>query len=101
MNEGQEKKNVNTNHADNLGLILSNMTNQPGNPQDKEKWIGDSGATVHITNDDTGMFNIKKCDFDITVGNQETTKCTKMGDINLRLKNSTGATVAVTLSNVR
>ena len=64
-------------------------------------WIGDSGATVHITNDDTGMFNIKKCDFDITVGNQETTKCTKMGDINLKLKNSTGTTVTVTLSNVR
>ena len=42
-------------------------------------WIGDSGATVHITNDDAEMFNIKKCDYDITVGNQETTKCTKMG----------------------
>ena len=69
-----EEKNVNTDQADNLGLILSNVTNRPANPQDKEKWIGDSGATVHITNDDTGMFNIKKCDFDITVGNQETTK---------------------------
>ena len=64
-------------------------------------WIGDSGATVHITNDDTGMFNIKKCNFNITVGNQETTKCAKMGDINLKLKNSTGTTVPVTLSNVR
>ena len=112
MNEEQEQKNINTNHADNLGLILLNMTNQPGNPQDKEMWIGYSGGTVHITNDNTGMFNIKKCDFDITVGNQETTKfnikkcdfditvgnqettkCTKMGDINLRLKNSTGTTV--------
>ena len=47
------------------------------------------------------MFNIKKCDFDITVGNQETTKYTKMGDVNLKLKNSTGTTVTVTLSNVR
>ena len=61
------------------------MPNWPVNPQDKEKWIGNSGATVHITNDNTGMFNIRKCDFDITVGNQETTKCTMMGDINLRL----------------
>ena len=73
----------------------------PANLQDKEKWIGDSGATVHMTNDDTGMFNIKKCDFDITVGNQETTKCTKMGDINLKIKNSTGTTLMVTLSYVR
>ena len=38
MNEEQEEKNINTDHADNLGLILSNTTNQPGNPQDKEKY---------------------------------------------------------------
>ena len=71
------------------------------NPQEKEKWIGDSGATVHITNNDAGMFNVKKCNFDITVGNQETTKCTKMGDIRVKLKHSTGKTVTVTLFNVR
>ena len=70
-------------------------------PQEKEKRIGDSGATVHITNSDVGMFNVKKCNFDITVGNQETTKCTKMGDIQLKLKNSTGKEVTVTLYNVR
>ena len=56
------------------------------NLQEKEKWIGDSGATVHITNNDTGMFNVQKYNFDITIGNQETTKCTKMGDIRLKLK---------------
>ena len=50
---------------------------------------------------DVGMFNVKKCSFDITVGNQETTKCTIMGDIQLNLKNSTGKTVTVTLFNVR
>ena len=70
-------------------------------PQEKEKWIGDSDATVHITNSYVGMFNVKKCDFDITVGNQESTKCTKMGDIQLKLKNSTGKEVTVTLYNVR
>ena len=53
MNEEQEEKVINTNHADNLGLILLNMINQPGNPQDKEMWIGDSGATVHIVSNCT------------------------------------------------
>ena len=38
-------------------------------PQEKEKWIGDSGATVYINNSDVGMFNVKKCNFDITVAN--------------------------------
>ena len=43
----------------------------------------------------------RKCNFDITVENQESTKCTKMGDIQLKLKNSTGKDVTVTLYNVR
>ena len=67
----------------------------------KEKWIGDSGATVHITNNDFGMFYVKDCNFDITVGNQETTRCTKMGDILLKLKDSTEKDIVVTLHNVR
>ena len=60
--------------------VSSTVTNRPRDPQDDEMWIGDSGATIHITNDDAGMFNIKRCDYDITVGNQETAQCTKMGD---------------------
>ena len=95
INEQREQSNVNSKHGDKLGLILSSATNRPGNPQDEEMWIGDSGATIHITINDTRMFNIKRCDFDITLGNQEITKCTKMGDINLKLKNSAGTTVTV------
>ena len=75
-----EKKEVTTDP----GLILSSVTKHYMNLQEKVKWIGDSGATVHIINNDAGMFNVKKCNFDITVGNQETTKCTKMGDICLK-----------------
>ena len=96
-----EKKEVNTDPKKTFGLILSNVTKHYVNLQEKEKWIEDSGATVHITNNDAGMFNVKKCNFDITVGNQETTKCTKMSDIQLKLKNSTGKTVIFTLFNVR
>ena len=96
-----EKKEMNANPKKDFGLISSNVFKRYVNPQEKEKWIGDSGATVHITNSDVGMFNVKKCSFDITVGNQETTKCTKMGDIQLKLKNSIGKMVTVTLYNVR
>ena len=59
MNEHRE---VNCKHGNNLGLISSSVTNRPRDPQDNEMWIEDSGATVHITNDDAGMFNIKRCD---------------------------------------
>ena len=46
------------------------------------------------------FFNVKNCNFDITVGNQETTRCTKMGDTLLKLKGSTGKDKIVTLYNV-
>ena len=97
----EEEKEIKSSQEKEFGLILSNVSKRYMKPQEKEKWIGDSGATVHITNSDVGMFNVKKCNFDITVGNQETTKCTKMGDIQLKLKNSTGKEVTVTLYNVR
>ena len=71
------------------GLILFRIFKFFLNPKQKERWIGDSGATVHITNNNFGMFNVKSCDFDITVGNQKTTRCVKMGDILLKLKDST------------
>jgi len=76
-----EKEEMNANPKKDFTLISSNMLKGYVNPEEKEKWIGDSGATVHITNSDVGIFNVKKCSFDITEENQETTKCTKVGDI--------------------
>ena len=83
------------------GQFLSKMSKTISNSKQKERWIGDSGGTVHITNSDFGMFNVKSCDFDITVGNQEITRFVKMGGIQLKLKDSTGNYKVVTLSNVR
>ena len=47
------------------------------------------------------MFNIKSCNFDITMGSQDTTRCSKLGDILLKLNNSTGKNKIVTVYNVR
>ena len=58
-----------------FALISSNIYDPNQDEMNTEKWIGDSGATVHITNNDKGMINVKECDFDITVGNEETVKC--------------------------
>ena len=82
----EEEKEIKSSQEKEFGFILSNVSECYLKPQEKEKLIGDSGATVHITNSDVGMFNVKKCNFDITVGNQERTKCTKMGDIQLKFK---------------
>ena len=95
----KEDKEVTTKNA--YRSILSKISENISNPRKKEKWRGDSGATVHITNNDFGMFNVKSCDFDITVGNQESTRFVKMGDIHLKLKDSTGSNKVFNLSNFR
>ena len=64
-----EKKEKNANLKKDFSLILSKKSKRYMKPQEKEKWIGDSGATVHITDSDVGMFNVQKCNIDITVEN--------------------------------
>ena len=50
--EVAEKKERNTDPKKFFDLISSNVIKRYVNPREKEKWIGDSGATVHITNND-------------------------------------------------
>ena len=52
----QEKKETKLTQEKEYGLILSNVFENYVKPIKKEKWIEDSGATVHITNNDFGMF---------------------------------------------
>ena len=45
--------------------------------------------------------NLKNCDFNITAGNQESTRCTQMGDLQLKLKDSLRENKIITLLDVR
>ena len=73
--ETPSKKEPHKQPERNFALILSGIYSEKLAENNKEKWIGDSGATVHITNNDIGMVNIRECNLDITVGNDETVKC--------------------------
>ena len=66
----------------------------------EENWFADSGATVHITNNDEGMINVKKCEFKITVGDGHSIKCEKMGDLKILIKQNNSSTPLL-LKNVR
>ena len=44
----------------------------------QEEWFRDSGASVHITNSDLGMYNIRLCDFGITIGDGSKLNCEKL-----------------------
>ena len=39
-----------------------------------KNWYADSGATVHITNDETGLFNTRPCKYNVKVGDRFSVK---------------------------
>jgi hypothetical protein len=50
-------------------------------------WIGDTAATVHMTPHNDGMTNVTNMSGHITVGNGQTMKTTKTGNIMFEIKN--------------
>jgi hypothetical protein len=55
-------------------------------------WFGDSGASCHITNNDTGMFNWKTIDDDIGTGDGRSVTAIKEGSIRLKVCQRNGDT---------
>jgi hypothetical protein len=63
-----------------------------GSKLTKDTWIGDTGASCHMTNDDTGMYEVKTIDDEITVGNGKPMKATKIGKIKMEIIQVDGST---------
>ena len=62
-----------------------NISSEDITTKSHEQWFGDSGASVHITNNDLGMFNIRPCDTGITIGDGSKLKCEKTGDLKVKV----------------
>ena len=87
MANHEETKLVDTNSKCNEDFCLMATTaNIDDKKLSEENWFADSGDTVHITNNDEGMINVKKCEFKITVGDGHSIKCEKMGDLKILIK---------------
>ena len=54
---------------------------------EKECWLGDSGATTHITNKLAGMLNKRECNIKVTVSTGEVNTAKTVGDIMLKTEN--------------
>ena len=67
----------------------------------KNTWIGDSGASCHMTNDDNGMFDWSKIDEEITIGNGKPMKATKVGSLRLETVQKDGKMRSFTMTNVK
>ena len=51
-----------------------------------DTWIGNSGASCHMTNDDTGMYDFKEIREDLTVGSGKSIIATKIGKLKLNIR---------------
>ena len=64
-------------------------------------WIGDSGASCHMTNDDTGMFGTTEIDEIITIGNGKPMRAKKVGSVKFELVQKDGSKRQFVMSNVK
>ena len=54
-----------------------------------ERWLADTGATTHITTNDTGMTNVENVNVKVLVGDGKEVVCRKRGDITISNGNET------------
>ena len=66
------------------GNTYCNAVTGETNMTKKDSWLGDSGATTHITNDLAGMRNKRACEVNVTVSTGEVTTAKTVGDIVLK-----------------
>ena len=46
---------------------------------EKEIFIGDSSATIHMISDMTGLYNLQKISSSVVIGNGQNIRCTHKG----------------------
>lgn len=66
----------------------------------KSKWILDSGATGHVTNNLENLYDTTKTDMKIGLGNNSSEECGYMGKVKLTVTNDDGQKVIIVLQNV-
>jgi hypothetical protein len=63
-------------------------------------WIGDTGATRHMTNDNEGMFDIEPNNQQIVIESGEMMQAVKKGKLKLKAKEENSEETTFILSNV-
>ena len=96
----------NATETEEAGLIVSDSDMSFNNVEsrsnvDKNLWIADSGASSHMTNDLTGMTDLKDYSSNIKVGSGKILKATKIGRFVGSVKQKDGSEKRIVLSNVK
>ena len=64
------------------------------------EWIGDTGATHHISRSKKNMYNLVHTRETLNMGNVDKVNCELTGDLDLKYKNQDGKYNIITLNNV-
>ncbi len=73
------KRKNDTSQSEEVALITANVLI----PKNTEIWIGDTGATNHMTNNFDGMKNISQVMEQVKIGDGSTMLCSARGDLNI------------------
>ena len=65
-----------------------------------EEWVLDTGATHHITKSKKFMYNIRRANEKLIMGNGDEVVCKEIGDVDLEFKNSNEKTYFMTLRDI-
>jgi hypothetical protein len=67
----------------------------------KNTWLGDSAASTHMGNNDTGMFDVEVISSSIKIGDEKTLTATKTGKKRLAAVQEDGTTTAIILEDYK
>jgi hypothetical protein len=93
-----KKKSDNEQESDKAELVLMAKDNKT---MDENIWIGDTGATCHMTNDCKGMTDVKEIKTSIVIGNGKELTATKVGTLKLKVLQKEGEDFEIILTNVK
>ena len=77
-----------------MGVTFYGEVSEYGKKEDLKEWLGNSGASLHITYKNKDMTDIEKCKINVIMGNGQNMKCGLKGSVNKKLK--VGETVNLT-----
>ena len=95
---GPEQQNQNK--TDDQALIELNLHIQSASSR-RNLWIGDTGASCHMTNSLSGMYNIRSIESSVQVGTGRTIDCRQVGDKRVTVRQKDGTETSVVLQNVK
>jgi hypothetical protein len=84
-----------------VGLDVGLSANDTRNQKHRNLWLADSGASCHMTFDETGMFDCRDIRSQIKIGNSQTMTAIKIGKKRVHVVNQDGSVMEFVLEECK